>query len=84
VAKTGAFGRPFALEGPNFKFQEYLKPGTAVIMTLAEIRRTQQSVPRCEAEPSGSLTFRTSKTLVPLMVLGKSPEKYKESGPLPP
>ena len=77
VVKTGAFGRRFVLECPDVKFDEVLQPGTAVIMTLAANLVTKHSVPRTQAEPSGSLTFRTSKTLVPLKALDK-PHAYKE------
>jgi len=71
VVKTGSHGRPFELCFPGQEkspfFSRVLAPGTAVIMTVKANLLTKHGVPVVEESgPSGSIVFRTIKTLVPL------------------
>jgi len=62
VVKTGATARPFRLERLNgdLVFEQTLKPGTAVIMTLEANLKTKHGVPEVEqCGPSGSIVFRS-------------------------
>jgi hypothetical protein len=69
VVKMGARGRPFEMCLPGEEkspfFSAVLAPGTAVIMTLEANLTTKHRVPVVnEAGPSGSIVFRTIKTVV--------------------
>ena len=69
VVKMGAHGRPFEMCLPGEEkspfFSAVLAPGTAVIMTLEANLTTKHQVPVVnEAGPSGSIVFRTIKTVV--------------------
>ena len=69
VVKMGARGRPFEMCLPGEEkspfFSAVLAPGTAVIMTLEANLTTKHQVPVVnEASPSGSIVFRTIKTVV--------------------
>ena len=69
VVKMGAHGRRFEMclsgEEKSPFFSKVLAPGTAVIMTLEANLTTKHQVPVVnEAGPSGSIVFRTIKTVV--------------------
>lgn len=67
VVKTGKCGRLFQIseqDGIPF-FSQELQPGTAVIMTVEANLKTKHGVPVVEhAESSGSIVFRTIKTIL--------------------
>ena len=82
VVKTGAHGRPFELCFPGQEkspfFSRVLLPGTAVIMTLEANLQTKHGVPVVQqAGPSGSIVFRTIKTVVPPSQVAKELKKRK-------
>lgn len=72
VVKTGSHGRPFQLfRGGEKKpfFERVLAPGTALVMTLEANLATKHAVPVVkESKPSGSIVFRTIKTVIPCEV----------------
>ena len=81
IVKLGECGRPFRIRWLGEKkpfFDRVLAPGTAVVMTLEANLQTEHAVPVvAECLTTGSIVFRTIKTVVPVAKMLRSIAKAK-------